>query len=87
MIPRLLALVCTLLLLAACTVLPPRQVEPPRAPVLLISIDGFRADYLDRGLTPTLKALAEAGVRAEFMRLVSIADVSQPLRADHRPAP
>ncbi len=68
MIPRLFALVCTLLLLAACTALPPRQVEPPRAPVLLISIDGFRADYLDRGLTPTLKALADAGVRAEFMR-------------------
>ena len=32
--------------------------------VLLISIDGFRADYLDRGLTPTLSALAADGVRA-----------------------
>jgi predicted AlkP superfamily pyrophosphatase or phosphodiesterase len=34
-----------------------------RAPVtILISIDGFRADYLTRGLTPTLSALARDGV-------------------------
>ncbi len=36
-----------------------------RAPVtILVSIDGFRPDYLDRGLTPTLSALAAEGVRA-----------------------
>lgn len=35
-----------------------------RQTVLLVSIDGFRADYLDRGLTPTLSALAADGVRA-----------------------
>ncbi|NIJ06658.1 putative AlkP superfamily pyrophosphatase or phosphodiesterase [Sphingomonas vulcanisoli] len=36
-----------------------------RAPVtILVSIDGFRADYLDRGLTPRLHALAANGVRA-----------------------
>lgn len=35
-----------------------------RQTVLLVSIDGFRADYLDRGLTPTLSALARDGVRA-----------------------
>lgn len=42
---------------------------PPTAPtpVILISIDGFRADYLDRGVTPTLKALADGGARAERM--------------------
>ncbi|KJE91711.1 type I phosphodiesterase/nucleotide pyrophosphatase [Capsaspora owczarzaki ATCC 30864] len=33
--------------------------------VLLISIDGFRAEYLDRGLTPTMKRLASQGVRAQ----------------------
>jgi predicted AlkP superfamily pyrophosphatase or phosphodiesterase len=34
-----------------------------RAPVvILISIDGFRPDYLDRGLTPNLSALAASGV-------------------------
>lgn len=36
-----------------------------RTPVtILISIDGFRADYLDRGITPMLSALAKQGVHA-----------------------
>lgn len=39
----------------------------PADPVILISIDGFRADYLDRGVTPNLKALADGGARAERM--------------------
>ena len=39
-----------------------------RPPVILISIDGFRPDYLERGVTPTLNALAAAGVRARAMR-------------------
>lgn len=39
-----------------------------RRPLILISIDGFRAEYLERGLTPTLGALAEGGVRARAMR-------------------
>lgn len=30
---------------------------------ILISLDGFRADYLDRGVTPTIKALADEGAR------------------------
>jgi predicted AlkP superfamily pyrophosphatase or phosphodiesterase len=47
-----------------------RRPPPPAAaptPVILISIDGFRADYLDRGVTPNLKALADGGARAERM--------------------
>lgn len=46
-----------------------RRPGPPVAPepVILISIDGFRADYLDRGVTPNLKALADGGARAERM--------------------
>lgn len=36
-----------------------------RAPVtILVSIDGFRADYLTRGVTPTLAQLAAQGVTA-----------------------
>ncbi|HWK34764.1 MAG TPA: ectonucleotide pyrophosphatase/phosphodiesterase [Sphingomonas sp.] len=36
-----------------------------REPVtILVSIDGFRADYLDRGVTPNLSRLAAGGVRA-----------------------
>lgn len=38
------------------------------APLILISIDGFRADYLARGVSPTLSALAAEGVRAEGMQ-------------------
>jgi predicted AlkP superfamily pyrophosphatase or phosphodiesterase len=40
------------------------------APLILISIDGFRADYLNRGFTPTLSALAGDGVRAKALRSV-----------------
>ena len=44
------------------------QSEPVQPPVtILISIDGFRPDYLDRGLTPNLNALADGGVRGELV--------------------
>lgn len=52
-----------LLMLAAQTVL-----ARPATPLILISIDGFRADYLERGVTPNLNALAARGVRAQAMR-------------------
>ncbi|KAJ1567930.1 hypothetical protein HK405_004252 [Cladochytrium tenue] len=38
------------------------------ATVILVSLDGFRASYLSRGLTPQLAGLGRAGVRAEFLR-------------------
>ena len=41
-----------------------------RPPLILISIDGYRADYLDRGHSPVLAALAADGVRAVGMRPV-----------------
>ncbi|RDZ27735.1 alkaline phosphatase family protein [Lysobacter silvisoli] len=54
------------LLLSACATAPrPAATEP--APLLLISIDGFRYDYFDRGLTPNLARIAREGVRAEWM--------------------
>lgn len=40
----------------------------PTHPLLLISMDGFRADYLARNLTPTLQKLADEGVHAPFMK-------------------
>lgn len=40
----------------------------PAHPVILVSIDGFRPDYLERGLTPHLNQLAASGVRAVAMR-------------------
>src|SRR5580704_2349251 len=38
------------------------------APVILVSIDGFRRDYLDSFPTPTLRRLAQDGVCADGMR-------------------
>lgn len=52
-------------LLAACASMPPTAAE--RDSALLISLDGFRADYLDLGITPNLSRLADEGVRAEWM--------------------
>ncbi|WP_447728489.1 alkaline phosphatase family protein [Sphingomonas koreensis] len=43
----------------------PAPVRETRAPVtILIGIDGFRAAYLDRGVTPTLSRLAAEGAHA-----------------------
>ena len=62
-----------LLSLAACASSPqnpPRDPVPapsPRPSVLLVSIDGFRADYLELGITPNLQRIVDAGVRAEWM--------------------
>ncbi|MFK4872041.1 ectonucleotide pyrophosphatase/phosphodiesterase [Novosphingobium sp. ZW T3_23] len=39
----------------------PERREPV---VILVSIDGFRADYLDRGITPNLSTLAASGISA-----------------------
>lgn len=77
--PRFRQLYAALLIVAgtACAQTPPPTTREPartapvfsrvedKAPVtILISIDGFRADYLDRGVTPRLGALAAAGVSA-----------------------
>ena len=40
------------------------QAEQREPVTILVSIDGFHPDYLDRGITPTLSALADSGVRA-----------------------
>ncbi|MBX7496034.1 ectonucleotide pyrophosphatase/phosphodiesterase [Qipengyuania sp. 6B39] len=52
-------------LAGGCATIPeaaPVAVIEQREPVtILVSIDGFRADYLDRGLTPTLSGLAAGG--------------------------
>ena len=39
-------------------------------PVLLVSLDGFRAEYLTRKLTPTLQKLTTCGVHTPYMRSV-----------------
>ncbi|HET6432637.1 ectonucleotide pyrophosphatase/phosphodiesterase [Dyella sp.] len=72
---RLLAGPVLGLVLTACAhVSPPHSPTAASAartaptPLLLISIDGYRYDYLDRGLSPTLAALARDGVHAQSMQ-------------------
>lgn len=64
----LVCLIC--LILVACQSPAPRHIEPaPRTPALiLVSIDGFRPDYLDRGLSPNLAGIAADGARAQTLR-------------------
>ena len=57
--------------LAPVTAPPPATLATPAATVqaaapvtILVSIDGFRPDYLDRGVTPALNRLKAAGVSA-----------------------
>lgn len=72
-------LLCTLVAFGAgCATQPAPAPAPVQAqaalskaaptPLLLISIDGYRSDYLERGFTPTLAQLAKDGVRATGMQ-------------------
>ncbi|WP_339915308.1 ectonucleotide pyrophosphatase/phosphodiesterase [uncultured Brevundimonas sp.] len=61
MFARLMAVVAALTLSACAALSPPMSAPEPRPLVLLVSIDGFRPDYLDRGVTPTLSRLAAEG--------------------------
>ena len=45
----------------------PAPAAPQPSTVILISIDGYRADYFDRGVSPNLANLAAHGVRAQWM--------------------
>ena len=63
-------------LMSACTTQgpPPQSTTAAASPAeakapvtILVSIDGFRSDYLDRGVTPNLSALAANGVRASMI--------------------
>ena len=47
---------------------PIRATATPARPLLLVSIDGYRADYLQRGMSPALVSLARDGARAESMQ-------------------
>ncbi len=56
------------ILLTACIKTPSFSFKPSskqKPLVLLISIDGFKPAYLDRGLTPTLNRLAKQGVTSK----------------------
>ena len=72
------AIACSIAVAVALSACAPRRspqtsAEPRSGPrsgpasVLLISLDAFRADYLERGLTPSLSQIVREGVRAEWM--------------------
>lgn len=65
---RSLLLFLPLLLLTACAPQPTRVAQHGYSPLILISIDGYRHDYIKRGLSPNLAELAADGVRATAMR-------------------
>ncbi len=63
-----LAIVLAFAALGGCAGWPGRSPAPAPAPaVLLVSIDGLRADVVGTGLMPTLDALAARGVHADWM--------------------
>ncbi|HDS0951580.1 TPA: alkaline phosphatase family protein [Stenotrophomonas maltophilia] len=69
---RLTCSLALLLPLAACTTTPSSsapvaRADAPPPKLLLISIDGLRADALDRGMTPNLQRIIDGGVRARWM--------------------
>lgn len=61
---RLLLLLVAISTSAAFAQTPVRDLEPT---VILISLDGFRYDYIDKYSPPTLRRLAREGVRAKWM--------------------
>lgn len=65
MIARFVVALMTLTL-AACATVSSREVAAERPMVILVSIDGFRPDYLDRGVTPNLSRLAAEGATANM---------------------
>lgn len=61
---RFLLLVALLLGLSACSTPSPTGAQPGRELLILVSIDGFRWDYLQKYAAPTLRQLAAGGVHA-----------------------
>lgn len=72
-LPILLTVATLAAVFAGCATIPTppaRSAEPGHgtpSTVILISIDGYRADYLARGDSPVLQRLASEGVRARWM--------------------
>lgn len=76
---RLSLALAAALTLSSCASAPPTPTPPTAAAagaaavvgttpkLLLVSIDGLRADMLDRGITPNLSRIAHDGVRARWM--------------------
>ncbi len=67
-IPVSLSHILLLVLIAGCSIFEEAESEPiASAPIILISMDGFRWDYLERTSTPSMDYLTAQGVRAEAL--------------------
>ena len=66
-LPRAAVTAVTLLAAAGCARGGGAPAPASQPSVVLLSIDGFRSEYLDRYPAPHLRALAAAGVRARWM--------------------
>jgi predicted AlkP superfamily pyrophosphatase or phosphodiesterase len=53
------------LLLALAVLYPSPSAQEPRPILVLVSLDGWRWDYINRASTPNLRAIAARGVRSE----------------------
>jgi predicted AlkP superfamily pyrophosphatase or phosphodiesterase len=65
--PRLVSLVCLLLAVNLSVYAQAKPIRDLQPTVILISLDGFRSDYLNLYRPPNLNALAAGGVRARWM--------------------
>ncbi len=63
-----LVLVCATLLLTACQAIGPDAPDARPTPLLLISIDGFRHDYIGQFEGPTIARMAREGLRADSLQ-------------------
>ncbi|MFY9609596.1 MAG: ectonucleotide pyrophosphatase/phosphodiesterase [Blastocatellia bacterium] len=66
-IQPLLLLACVLLTLDLSACVQPKSINELRPTVILISLDGFRYDYLEKYDPTNLKSLARDGVQAKWM--------------------
>lgn len=63
----LLLIACALLIAAHSSCVQSEAIQPLRPTVILISLDGFRSDYLERFQPPNLSSLAQKGVQAKWL--------------------
>lgn len=59
--------VCVSALIFSFTCLAQKPIRDLKPTVILVSLDGFRADYTEKFQTPVLNELAKKGVRAKWM--------------------
>ena len=64
---RLLVTACVLLTVCLCGCVQSNWIKDLRPTVILISLDGFRSDYLEKYQPPNLSSLAREGVQARWM--------------------